>query len=105
MPRRLTTTGRTVTNEDALKLPLLYKGRRMLVIDNAGRHFSDSSDDYGIIVWDRLLGCEVGFCDNLDDGSIGGWVEHGMNQLTIGGADPKALAQDTRRVTDWTLKN
>jgi hypothetical protein len=94
-----------MNTEDALKLPLLYKGKRMLVIDNAERHFADSSDDYEIIVWDRSLGCEVGFCHYADDGSISGWVEHGMSELTISGPDAKNLAQDAMRVVNWSLKN
>ncbi len=93
-----------MTTDDALKLPLLYKGRRMLVIDNSQRHFLDSSDDYAVIVWDRLLGCEVGFC-NYTMGNIVGTVHHGMNELTIRGNDAKELAKNAKSVVDWSLKN
>lgn len=94
-----------MTTDDALKLPILYKGRRMLVIDNSGRLFGDSTDDYAVVVWDRSLGCEVGFCNYKEDGSISGWVEHGMNQLTIDGPDAKSLAHDALRAVNWSLKN
>jgi hypothetical protein len=91
------------TTEAVLKdFPLLYKGRRMLVIDNSDRHIDE---DYDIIVWDRLLGCEVGFCRYESDGSICGWAEHGPNELTISGVDAKQLAQDATRVVSWSLKN
>lgn len=93
-----------MTTDEALKLPLLYKGRRMLVIDNSQRYFFDSSDDYAVIVWDRLLGCEVGFC-NYTMGNIIGTVQHGMNELTIRGKDAKELAKNTKSVVDWSLKN
>ena len=93
-----------MTTDDALKLPFLYKGRRMLVIDNSQRHFLDSSDDYAVIVWDRLLGCAVGFC-NYTMGNIVGTVHHGMNELTIRGNDTKELAKNTKSVVDWSLKN
>ena len=74
----------------------------MLVIDNKERWLDD---DYDVIVWDRLLGCEVGFCNRESDDSYKGWAEHGPNELTISGADAKQLAQDTTRVVNWSMKN
>lgn len=93
-----------MTTDDVLKLPLLYKGRRMLVIDNSQKHFCDSSDDYAVIVWDRLLGCEVGFC-NYTMGNIAGTVQYGMNEINIQGIDAKELAKNTKIIVDWSLKN
>jgi hypothetical protein len=91
------------TTETVLKdFPLLYKGKRMLVIDNSERCLDE---DYDVIVWDRLLGCEVGFCSRESDGSFIGWAEHGMSELDISGAHAKALAQDTTRAVNWSLKN
>ena len=82
--------------------PLLYKGKRMLVIDNTERCLDE---DYDVIVWDRYLGCEVGFCSRESDGSFSGWAQYGPNELTISGADAKQLAQHTTRVVNWTIKN
>ena len=91
------------TTETILRdFPLLYKGKRMLVIDNKERCLDE---DYDVIVWDRLLGCEAGFCSRERDGSFIGWVEHGLNQLTISGIDAKQLAQVTTRVVNWSMKN
>lgn len=95
--------GTVTTSDQVLKdFPLLYKGRRMLVIDNSARVLDE---DYDVIVWDRQLGCEVGFCQFAEDGSISGWVEHGPQELSISGENPKQLAQDTTRVVNWSLKN
>lgn len=82
--------------------PLRYKGKRMLIIDNKRRCLDE---DYDVIVWDRLLGCEVGFCNHESDGSFKDWAEHGMNELAISGGDAKQLAKDTTRVVNWSLKN
>jgi len=91
------------TTESVLRdLTLLYKGKRMLVVDNTERHLDE---DYDIIVWDRLLGCEVGFCRYESDGSMRGWAAYGNSELTISGIDAKQLAQDTTRVVNWSIKN
>jgi hypothetical protein len=91
------------TETEVLKsFPLLYKGKRMLVIDNRARYIDD---DYDVIVWDRMLGCEVGFCGVEPDGSFSGWVGYGPHELDISGATAKELAASTRSVVNWTLKN
>ena len=92
----------TTTDQVLKEFPLLYKGRRMLVVDHSDRVLDE---DYDVIVWDRRLGCEVGFCHFGDDGSIAGWVEHGPQELSISGASPKQLAQDATRVVNWSLRN
>lgn len=82
--------------------PLLYRGRRILVIDNAQRHLDE---DYDIVVWDKLLDCAVGFCKRNADGTFSGWVAYGQHQLTISGEDPRELARSALLTVNWTLRN
>ncbi len=82
--------------------PLLHKGRRMLVVDNKARHFDEDCD---VLVWDRLLGCEVGFCHIEPDGSYRGWVGYGPHELPIEGDSAKELAAAATQLVNWTLKH
>lgn len=81
---------------------LLYKGRRMLVFDNAQRQLDE---DYDIVVWDKLLDCAVGFCKRNADSTFTGWVAYGQHQLTISGEDPRELARSALKTVNWTLRN
>ena len=84
------------------KSSILYRGRRMLVINNVAR---EVDEDYDIVVWDKLLGCAVGFCSQNSDGSFKGWVAYGQHELTISGDTPRELAQDALQSVNWTLQN
>ncbi len=81
---------------------VLYRGRRMLVINNVNR---EVDEDFDIVVWDKALGCAVGFGSKNADGSFEGFVAYGPHELPIAGADARELAQDALKSVNWTLKN
>jgi len=74
----------------------------MLVFDNVGRGVDE---DFDIVVWDKALGCPVGFCSQSPDGSFEGFVAYGPHELPISGVDARELAQDALRTINWTLQN
>lgn len=73
----------------------------MLVINNVGRGVEETFD---ILVWDKALGCAVGFCSQSPDGSLEGFVAYGPHELPIAGADARELAQDALKSVNWALK-
>ena|GEM_PF-1914918 len=79
---------------------LLYRGRRMLVINNVSR---EVDEDFDVVVWDKALDCAVGFCSQSPDGSFEGFVAYGPHELPITGADARELAQDALKSVNWTL--
>ncbi len=81
---------------------LLYRGRRMLVINNVNR---EVDEDFDIIVWDKTLGCAVGFGSHCADGSFEGFVAYGPHELPIAGADARELARDALNTVKWTLSH
>ncbi len=81
---------------------LLYRGRRMLVIDNTKRQIDE---DYDIVVWDKALDCAVGFCGREKDGTYVGWVAYGQHELPVGGDSPRELAQSVLKAVNWTLEH
>jgi hypothetical protein len=83
--------------------PILYKGRRILVLDNRQGHPFDYDCD--VVVWDKLLGCEAGWASFQPDGSLRGTVPHGPHVLTISGATPRELAQSALAQVNWSMKH
>jgi hypothetical protein len=81
---------------------LLYRGRRMLVINNVNR---EVDEDFDIVVWDKALGCAVGFGSQNADGSFEGFVVYGPHELPIAGADARELARDALNTFKWTLSH
>lgn len=96
-PIKSTTLEKTLAN-----CPVLYKGQRMVVLDNSSRQLDE---DYDVIVWDRNLGCAVGFCQQEKSGAFTGWVQHGSQELTISGSSAKEIAQATTRLVNWSLEH
>jgi len=83
--------------------PILYKGRRILVLDNRqGRSFPYDCD---VVVWDKKLACEAGWATFQKDGSLQGTVLHGPNELTISGADVRKLARCALAKINWSLRH
>jgi hypothetical protein len=74
----------------------------MLVEDNKNGYFVRH---YSVIAWNRMLTCKVGLFNYSDDGSISGWVEHGISELTITGSDAKELAHNATVAINWSLRN
>jgi hypothetical protein len=79
---------------------ILYRGRRMLVINNVSRVVDE---DFDVVVWDKALECAVGFCSQSQDGSFEGFVAYGPHELPIAGPDARELAQDALKSVNWTL--
>lgn len=87
--------------EQVLQLPLLFKGRRILVVDNRVGNPFDVDED--VVCWDRVLACDFCFAKFLPDGTLKGWIAYGMHALTVTGADPRDLAFEALRTLKWTL--
>ncbi len=81
---------------------VLYRGRRIVVINNVDR---EVEEDFDIVVWDKALGCAIGFCSQSGNGSYEGLVAYGPHEVPIAGADARELAQDALKSVNWTLKN
>ena len=84
------------------KSSILYRGRRILVINNVAR---EVDEDYDIVVWDKALECAVGFCSQSPDGSFEGFVAYGPHELPIAGADARELARDALSIVKWALSH
>lgn len=91
----------SVGDELSRSVYCVYTGRRIFVVDNRNRLLDE---DFDIIVWDKALGCAVGFCSQSPDGSFEGFVAYGPHELPIAGADARELAQDALKSINWTLK-
>jgi hypothetical protein len=80
---------------------ILYRGQRMLVINNVSR---EVDEDFDVVVWDKALDCAVGFCSQIPDGSFKGFVAYGPHELPIAGADARELAQDALQSLNRAMK-
>ena len=83
--------------------PVLYNGRRVLIIDT--KDDLDFSLGHTIVIIDKVMNLEMGWADQQSDGSYIGFTIYGPHELRISGDDLLCLAADTLRQHLWTMRN
>ena len=83
------------------ELIYLYKGKRLLIIDNRiNRDFCSHED---VIVWDKRLEMAIGFANFQEDSSLKGYVPYGPHEIPIKGRSIGEFAQDAFSQLCFTL--
>lgn len=88
---------------DAKSYPILYNGRRVLILDSSSDEMLGF--DHEIYIWDKRLSLEMGVADKLADDTYRGVTFYGPHELEITGKNLRDLAADCLSRYLWALSH
>lgn len=95
----------SLMNKSVRTYPIVYKGRRVWIIDVS----EDTNEEFGLghqlVLWDDTMSLAMGWADRKEDGSYEGVTHYGMHELSFSGADLRELAHYGLATHKWTMAN
>lgn len=86
-----------------LGYPALFHNKRVVILD------SSEDKEFGmghkLVLYDKLLGLEFAWADELNDGTYKGWTHYGPHEITIVGNSLSNLASNALHEHKWILEN
>ena len=82
-------------------LPVMYQNKRTLIVD------ASSSPNFGMdhqfVLWDKVMGFEMGWADLLPDGTLKGFAVDGQHSIEFSGKTFSELAVNALKIHKWNL--
>ena len=88
---------------DEITYPVLYNGRRLLILDSTND--PELGLNHAIVIWDKRMNWAIGWADQNSDGSYEGVTIYGPHDIPFSGANLRELAANCFAEHMWAMRH